>query len=708
VRLTLRTLLAYLDDTLEPAQAKVIGQKIAESPTAQELVARIREVVRKRRITTPPATGPGAKLDPNTVAEYIDSVLSPEQLAEVEDVCLNSDVHLAEIAACHQILTLILSEPVLVPPTARQRMYGLAKGREAIPYRKPAAGSEADGAEERASTEGNEADEALLLGLPSYSGQGAWLRRLAPLVGVVLLVLLLGVAIWQALPALAPGRAPREAPAVAAVAVAEKPAEPVAEQPKLPEKPDARAGTAKPAEATPVPSKPSAEIPPPSSTSVPKAKPETISEAMLPVPPPQPSRKAVGRYVAENIPTILVRRNKGTEPWERLVRETPVYTTDRLVSLPGYRSEVRLDNDVHLVLWGDVPDSSTRVLMLQSAVVLNNSPNVDVDLVLDTGRISISNHKREGPARVRVRFHDQVWDLTLENRAEVAMELLSLPDFGFSTDPAKTSGPIAGLGLFMLQGQGNLKIRYETYLLREPPGPAQVIWNNVGGMRGPQTIRSEQLPPWARRLPSRGKEAQAMGAAQDGLANRMSGRGPVDLVLEETLKEQEAASRILAVYCIGATDDLPHLLNALADEKYADVRIAAIGALRHWIGRRAENDQQLYQALQQKYKSSLAEIIMELLHPFSEKQKHEPETYETLIAYLNHDKLPVRELAYSHLVALVPQGAKIPYDPAGGVDKRDFSYQEWKKLIPQGKLPPSATQPTPMGGGVRGSGSRTQ
>ena len=346
---------------------------------------------------------------------------------------------------------------------------------------------------------------------------------------------------------------------------------------KPPEKPETRPEPEKPAEGAPVASKPTADIPSPPPASVPKPKPDTISETTPPVPPPQPSRKAVGRYVAETIPTILVRRNKGTEPWERLVRETPVYTTDRLVSLPGYRSEVRLDDGVHLLLWGDVPDGSTRVLMLESAVVLNNSPDVDLDLLLDTGRILIANHKREGQARVRVRFHDQVWDLTLENRGEVAMELLSLPDFGFSTDPAKTSGPIAGLGLFMLQGQGTLKIRYDTYLLRESPGPAQVIWNNLGGMRGPQTIRTEQLPPWVRRLPTRGKEAQAMSVAEDGLANRMSGRGSVDLVLQETLKEQDAASRILAVYCFGATDDLPHLLNVLADEKYADVRIAAIG-----------------------------------------------------------------------------------------------------------------------------------
>ena len=41
MRLTLRTLLAYLDDRLPPGNARELGQKISQSPFASDLVTRI-------------------------------------------------------------------------------------------------------------------------------------------------------------------------------------------------------------------------------------------------------------------------------------------------------------------------------------------------------------------------------------------------------------------------------------------------------------------------------------------------------------------------------------------------------------------------------------------------------------------------------------------------------------------------------------------
>jgi hypothetical protein len=169
----------------------------------------------------------------------------------------------------------------------------------------------------------------------------------------------------------------------------------------------------------------------------------------------------------------------------------------------------------------------------------------------------------------------------------------------------------------------------------------------------------------------------------------------LDATLDEVLHSDNPDARAAAIYLLGALDDLPRLATAVGTAHQHDVWDNGVLALRHWIGRAPGQDLKLYNALIERrhFPPEQAQMVLQLLHSFSAAQLARPETYETLIDLLDHDRLAIRGLAYWHLYRLVPSGRELGYDPLADKAARGKAIEAWKKLIPAGQLPPKANSP---------------
>jgi hypothetical protein len=747
-------LLAYLDDTLDSSQVKQIGQKVAESDTAQELIARIKQVTRRRRLTTPPVGGPGTKIDPNLIAEYLDNKLSEDDVAEVEQICLGSDVHLAEVAACHQILTLVMGEPILIPPTSRQRMYGLVKGREAIPFRRPPAEDRV----EREREESYETDETLRLGLPALR-RGSWTSRLILIGGGLAVCALLALVVIQALQ-LGALRSKEDNTALASgqekKATEQQGQGPAANQETKPEgsaqqgqtskeTQQTRPGTGKETTRKETGSGSQGQNPSGTGKRVPSEK----------TPPGKPSNDVVP--VADFVqlddpqdPALLLQYDSKKKTWRRLdSHNSKVMTGERLVSLPGFQSVVDTESGVRLILWGQQPEMSFYVMptiekrlgpdgkvtdvkvqsvqlprTTESMVELHRNDEFSLDLTLLRGRVVLQNRQGK-PIHVRVRFHnptkpfkDGVWDLTLPDKGtDVLLERWSdqnpgEPFYADATNPDRI-GPIAYVRAIVRKGSVEVLERDLPITLKAPPGKSWLVWNSRQGTAAP--IMLQVLPDYATgeanmtKLPEEQRKElidikRQIRLVEEEMASKMAMLN-VDAVLTDFLKSDNGFKILLALRCYAALDDLPALIDAagIDEPQRGGIRIKAIGNLHRWLENERENDARLYQAFRdEKFSDLEAQDAMTMLHGFSSRDVVEAATYKTLINYLGSPKAALREMAaqalYFQLRSVFPKELQeevynIPYSASAPPEVRQKAQEAWNALLERGKLPPKLKAP---------------
>ncbi|MCS6977755.1 MAG: hypothetical protein NZM31_12220 [Gemmatales bacterium] len=390
------------------------------------------------------------------------------------------------------------------------------------------------------------------------------------------------------------------------------------------------------------------------------------------------------------VPGALLQRGEGPT-WKPVKPGVSVPAETLLLALPEAEID-SLNGNVRLQmladLWRRLPEP-----IYESAVRLHPPKEVDLDLSLDRGLVILQHRRNRGEAKVNVRVGKHLWEIVLEKpETRVALMLVGRHAVGvrpFGADRSKPfqpeESPTLNLYCLVLNGGIELTSNGVCYALDAPPGPAVFHWSNVDGDDAAPR-RLEELPQFARPLtPEERKQAETVYARAKKL-NEM----PPGKVAAECLADPDPRIRMMGVTLLGATDDLDGLLAALQNPKHPEVREQAVIILRHWLGRQAGHDARLYEHLTSKLNLSPAQAagFLQLLYGFSEHEAESPELYATLLAYLNHDSLMIRELVRYHLYRLVPAGSEIPFDAADPPEKRAEAVRRWKALIPPGELPP--------------------
>ncbi len=400
------------------------------------------------------------------------------------------------------------------------------------------------------------------------------------------------------------------------------------------------------------------------------------------------SKDRVATARAISLPGTILVREAPDKRWQTVQAKGDLFSNDLIVGAPGAKLESK-NGAVGLAFLTDFDDTSPFPIR-ECAVILHETAGFDLDFTLDRGRADIINRKEKGMAKVRVHVRDKSVDLTLEEPGtRIALELYGRWPKGvpFHLHPKPDQVPVADLAVLVIKGDVVLDHAGSSFRMTAPPGPALMFWNSATGSdRTPQ--RLDELPPWAKAEEGLTAERKAR---LEKLRELLSSKS-IDEGLEKLIQSDNVKERKLALSAMAALDDIPLMAKYMSVTKHPDVLDNGILALRHWIGRGPGQDQKLYQMFidQGKFTPAHAAVAMGLLHSFSDDEIAHPETYEILIADLDHERPAIRALAHWHLIRLAPAGRKIAYDPLETKEKRAAGVAEWQKLIPAGKLPPKS------------------
>lgn len=729
MRLTLRTMLAYLDNVLEPADSEALSQKINESDFALGLVQRIRGVMKKVRMDAPKLDGKGMGNDANTVAEYLDSSLPQDRVGDFERICLESDKHLCEVAACHQILALVLGKPAEVPLELRERIYGLGDPAKVAAPR-PATGAARAGRVpappvERAN--GHPVSSPAPLEVPEYlrSGRSSGMGPL--LAAAVALLLLVGAGtfaigifrgdhpLWQRLQKtkdVAASTGDSSAPSTPATGTETTPAKESEQTPSdgtttkagpapgdIAAAPVATPATV-PATAEPVPATPMPTLPPvpevapeapattaPAATApvVAKAATPAPSTAAAPAPSPPPPATAEPPQVASKLPVAPRNPMPPPKPEEKPPVEVGRYTSDGqvLATLQLNEGIWRRKQPREVLLAGErlavLPPFRPQIALPGVQVTFAGSGSFAMEepgeggtsrLLVDHGRLLVVTVGAAG-SKLYLDMAGVKGTITLVD-ADSSLAIKVSRWLPPGTDPEAFSG----MPVVEMYNMGGRIAWQEPEQERSQIPPQHVVVyigadppELQGPFIGPDWIDAKSISPIDRQA------SLSLEAALD------PGKS-LNIALQETAQDRRVEVRALSARCLAVLDEFDQAIRELGDNRQYSFWTAEIDALQHALSR-SPHSAGLVRAALDRLRGSDGRDLYRMLWGFSPDQLEKGAAAQ-LVKFLEHDQMDIRVLAFHNLVAIT--GAQEFYRPERSPTQMRAAIQNWKERLAKGGI----------------------
>lgn len=700
MRLTLRTMLAYMDEQLDPPQMEEIGAKIRESGVASGMIDRVRSSIRKHRMEAPKIEGRGIGKDANSVAEYLDNVLDKDEIPEIEQLCLNSDMHLAEVAACHQILSQLPGVEFEIGHRLRDRIYDIPgflteQAAEAAELKngsvaKPKHATVRD----PAVTTLRKKKKKKSPKVPDYfKAQPATSRTWAPLI-LTAAVVLIGLAIGAYLTR---DQWMRRSSEQTARNNSEAGGPPSNDASPADGEADGES-TTKEVLATPAASDKEADAqkendPPADSVKVDEANP--IIESSVGPPPPIPEEPSEGAKSAPPVPVEempaesadgdkappapvatlpilaspvpVVAWDTAAKAWNR-VRDGESLPAGGAIALVGSRAKVKTESGLVATLVGP-----------SEIQFLKDGPNGKLAWILDCAKVVFDATEAGGSSLDAIIAGTPVSLKFVSPDSKLAIEVTQKIAPG--GDPSNPENFAATIQVYLLRGAVQVKAGDEDQLIEAGNDLAVFRLDASGAL---QEIKDVGAPLWVDELTSGEATKQASKELSDRLANIKT---PLSVALQELASDKRINVASLAAQALAQLEEIKPLCDQFRDSHFRSVWRTNHAFLKQLLQSKPGVAEVFHDQLTKHYPSE-AEAVFRILRGFDDEQFSQEGGM--LIDALRSESQLLRVLAYQTLVDLVGPGNR-KFQPEDPKPLRDKNIVAWFEAFEAGKLKVKAT-----------------